>query len=202
MDLPKLRTTVLVFALAAASVLVVVLAAQKRDLLDRIDALNTRIRYPFEGLYLPAVAMPVVAGDTVVLGQASPGHVQVLFVFSTSCQYCKASLPAWKRIAAELAASDRAEVVGVSTDSVEPTRRYLVQHGIELPVVSFTDRRLLAMYRAGTTPQTLIIDADGRVGYSHLGAVTEPVVIDSILNAAATVAARALESRPNYKVAR
>jgi len=132
MDLPKLRTTVLVFALAAASVLVVVLAAQKRDLLDRIDALNTRIRYPFAGLYVPAVAMPAVGGDTVVLGQPPPGHVQVLFVFSTSCQYCKASLPAWKQIAAELAASDRAEVVGVSTDSVEPTRRYLVQHGIAL----------------------------------------------------------------------
>ncbi|UCD24379.1 MAG: TlpA family protein disulfide reductase [Gemmatimonadota bacterium] len=140
--------------------------------------------------------------DYFVLVRPSVGHVQILFVFTTTCQYCKASLPAWKQIAAELAASERAEVVGVSIDSVEPTRRYLVEHGIELPVVSFTDRRLLALYRAGTTPQTLIIDADGRVGYSHLGAVTDPLVIDSILNAATTVAARVLVGRPNAATAR
>ena len=153
-------------------------------------------------MYVPAVTLSAVTGDSVLLGGPPLGHAQVLFVFSTTCQYCKASLPAWKQIAAELAASEGIQVVGVSIDSVEPTRRYLVEHGIELPVVSFTDRRLLAMYRAGTTPQTLITDADGRVGYSHLGAVTEPVVIDSILNATATVAARALEGRPNYETAR
>lgn len=202
MEHTKLRSIVILLALAVASSLVVVLALQKRDLLTRIDNLTERIRHPYVGMYVPAVTLSAVTGDSVLLGGPPLGHVQVLFVFSTSCQYCKASLPAWKQIAAELAASDRAEVVGVSTDSVEPTRRYLVQHGIELPVVSFTDRRLLAMYRAGTTPQTLIIDADGRVGYSHLGAVTEPVVIDSILNAAATAAARALEGRPNYETAR
>jgi peroxiredoxin len=202
MDVSRFRSTLLVTGLAAAAVLVVVLASQKRDLLDRIDALSTRIRYPFPGLYLPAVALPAVAGDTVVLGQASPGRAQVLFVFATTCQYCKASLPAWKQIAAQLAAIEQVEVVGISIDSVEPTRRYLAEHGIELPVVSFTEPRLLAMYRAGTTPQTLIIDADGRVGYSHLGAVTEPLVIDSILNAATTVAARVLEGRPNAATAR
>ena len=197
MDLTKVRTTVLALALTMASVLVVVLASQKRDLLDRMDALNTRIRHPFAGLYLPAVAMPSVVGDTVVLGQASLGHAQVLFVFSTSCEFCKASLPAWKQIAAELAASDRAEVVGVSIDSVEATRRYLAENGIELPVVSLTDQRLRALYRAGITPQTTIIDADGRVGYSHLGAVTDPLVIDSILSAATTAAAEVLEGHPN-----
>ena len=153
-------------------------------------------------MYVPAVTLPSVNGDTVLLGQAPPGQAQVLFVFSTTCEFCKASLAAWKQIAAELTAGERVEVVGVSIDSVEPTRRYLVEHGIQLPVVSLTDQRLRALYRAGTTPQTTIIDAEGRVGYSHLGAVTEPVVIDSILSAAATVAARALEGRPNYQTAR
>ena len=148
------------------------------------------------------MTLPSVSGDSVLLGQAPPGQVQLLFVFSTTCEFCKASLPAWKQIAAELAANERVEVVGISIDSVEPTRRYLAEHGIELPVVSFIEPRLLAMYRAGTTPQTLIIDADGRVGYSHLGAVTELLVIDSIINAATTVAARVLAGRPNAGAAR
>jgi peroxiredoxin len=202
MEYAKFRSVILVLALAVASSLVVVLALQKRDLLTRIETLTERIRDPYVGMYVPAVTLPSVTGDSVLLGGPSVGHVQILFVFTTTCQYCKASLPAWKQIAAELAASERAEVVGVSIDSVEPTRRYLVEHGIELPVVSFTDRRLLALYRAGTTPQTLIIDADGRVGYSHLGAVTDPLVIDSILNAATTVAARVLVGRPNAATAR
>ena len=202
MDLAKIRSMVLVVALTAAAVLVVALALQKRALLDRNENLTTRIRYPYPGLYVPAVTLPSVSGDSVLLGQAPPGQVQLLFVFSTTCEFCKASLPAWKQIAAELAANERVEVVGISIDSVEPTRRYLAEHGIELPVVSFIEPRLLAMYRAGTTPQTLIIDADGRVGYSHLGAVTELLVIDSIINAATTVAARVLAGRPNAGAAR
>ena len=202
MDLAKSRSMVLVLALTAALVLAVVLAQQKRALLDRNENLTTRIRYPYPGLYVPAVTLPSVSGDSVLLGQAPPGQVQLLFVFSTTCEFCKASLPAWKQIAAELAANERVEVVGISIDSVEPTRRYLAEHGIELPVVSFIEPRLLAMYRAGTTPQTLIIDADGRVGYSHLGAVTELLVIDSIINAATTVAARVLAGRPNAGAAR
>ena len=202
MEHAKLRSIILVLALAVASSLVVALALQKRDLMTRIDTLTERIRHPYVGMYVPAVTLSAVTGDSVLLGGPPGGHVQVLFVFSTSCQYCKASLPAWKQIGAQLAASEGAEVIGVSIDSVETTRRYLKENGIELPVVSLTDQRLRALYRAGTTPQTTVVDAEGKVGYSHLGAVTDPVVVDSILNAAATAAARALEGRPNYEAAR
>ncbi|KPJ92371.1 MAG: hypothetical protein AMS18_07540 [Gemmatimonas sp. SG8_17] len=197
MDLPKLRTRLLVVALTTASVLMLVLASQKRDLLDRIDLLTSRIRYPFPGMYVPTVALPSVTGDTVTLGHAPAGAVQVLFVFSTSCQYCKASMSAWKQIASQFAASEKVQVVGISMDSVEATERYLAGHGIEWPVVSLTDSRLRALYRVWVTPQTTIIDPDGRVGYTHLGAVTEPVVIDSILSATARVAARATDDRPD-----
>jgi len=109
--------------------------------------------------------------------------VQFLFVFSTTCEFCKTSLPGWKQIAGELAGNSQVGVVGISLDSVPATRRYVKQHGIELPVVSFTDRKLRALYRAWITPQTLILDADGRVSYARLGAVSDAAVIDSILDA-------------------
>ena len=147
MELTKLRSIVLVFALTAATVLMVALALQKRDLLARVEGLTTRIRDPYVGMYVPAVTLPSVSGDSVLLGQAPHGQVQVLFVFSTSCEFCKASLPAWKRIAGEFAANSQVEVVGISVDSVEATRRYVAEHGLELPVVSFTDRKLRALYR-------------------------------------------------------
>jgi cytochrome oxidase Cu insertion factor (SCO1/SenC/PrrC family) len=144
-----------VLALAVASSLVVVLALQKRDLVTRVETLTERIRHPYVGMYVPAVTLSAVTGDSVLLGGPPLGRVQVLFVFSTRCQYCKASLPAWKQIAAELAASERVEVVGVSLDSVDATRRYLGEHGIDLLVVSFT----------------------------RIGALTETGAIDSIIRA-------------------
>ncbi|UCD24386.1 MAG: TlpA family protein disulfide reductase [Gemmatimonadota bacterium] len=152
--------------------------------MTRIDTLTERIRHPYVGMYVPTVTLPAVTGDPVLLGGPPGGHVQVLFVFSTSCQYCKASLPAWKQIAAELAASEGAEVIGVSIDSVETTRRYLKENGIELPVVSLTDQRLRALYRAGITPQMLIVDARGRVSYARIGALTDGAAVDSVVDAA------------------
>jgi peroxiredoxin len=172
-----------VVVLTVAAILVVVLASQKRDLLAHIESLTTRIRDPYVSMYVPAVTLPSVSGDSVLLGEAPPGHAQVLFVFSTTCQYCKASLPAWKQIAAQLAAIEQVEVVGVSIDSVEATRRYVEEHGLSFPVVSFVERRLRALYRSNIVPQTLVIDADGRVQYARIGAVTETSAIDSIIQA-------------------
>jgi len=184
MDLAKFRSMVLVVVLTAAAVLMVALALQKRDLLARIEGLTTRTRDPYVGMYVPAVTLPSVNGATVLLGQAPPGQAhQVLFVFSTSCEFCKASLSAWKRIAGKFAGNSQVEVVGISVDSVQVTREYVEEYGLEFPVVSFTDRKLRALYRAGITPQTLIIDAEGKVGYVRVGAVTEAVVIDSIVEA-------------------
>ncbi len=66
-----------------------------------------QFRDPYVGMYVPAVTLPSVTGDSVLLGGPSVGHVQILFVFTTTCQYCKASLPAWKRIASELTAMEQ-----------------------------------------------------------------------------------------------
>ncbi len=184
MDVSKFRTMVLVVALTAATILVVVLALQKRDLVTRVETLTERIRHPYVGMYVPAVTLSAVTGDSVLLGGPPRGRAQVLFVFSTSCQYCKASLPAWKQIAAQLAASEGIEVVGVSIDSVETTRRYLKENGIELQVVSLTDQRLRALYRAGITPQIIMVDARGRVSYARIGALTDAAAVDSVVDAA------------------
>ncbi len=189
MDLSKFRSMVLVVALTAATVLMVALALQKRDLLARIEGLTTQIRDPYPGLYVPAVTLPSVSGDSVLLGKAPPGHVQVLFVFSISCEFCKASFAAWKRIAGELAVNAQVEVVGISVDSVEATRDYIEEHGLEFPVLSFTERRLRALYRTVAFPQSIVLNANGEVAYARLGSVTEAGAIDSIIQMSRSVGA-------------
>ena len=104
-------------------------------------------------------------------------------MFSTSCEFCKVTLPAWKRIAGTFAGNSQVKVVGISVDGVQVSREYVDEHGLEFPVVSFTDRKLRALYRAGITPQTLIVDAEGKVSFARIGAVTETGAVDSIIEA-------------------
>ncbi len=90
-------------------------------------------------------------------------------------------MPAWKQVAAELNHHSGVQVLGISTDSVRPTRSFVAEHDIRFPVVSLADRKLRMLYRSRVVPQTLLLDADGIVTYARLGAVKEDVVIDSVI---------------------
>ena len=195
MDISKLLSVILVVGLTVATGLVVVLALQKRQLLARIEELATRIRDPYVGMYVPSVSLPSVGGDTALIGQAHPGQVQLLFVFSTSCRYCKASLPAWKQIAREFSDDAGVVVVGISVDSVQVTREYAEEHELEFPVVSFTGPRLRALFHTVAFPQSIVVDAEGEVQYARLGAVTEGSAIDSIIQMSRSLASRAHAAR-------
>ena len=140
-----------------------------------------RARDPYPGFYVPAIDAATLAGDTVRLGECAPRRIQLLFVFSTTCDFCRASLTAWKTIASELRDDSGVEIYGISVDSVEATRAFLAQHDIEFPVVSFAERKVRALYRSGIVPQTVVLDAEGMVRYARLGAITEAVVVDSVL---------------------
>ena len=184
----KLLTFVLVASLVAASGLVVKLSMQQRALVDRVRELTTRVRDPYVGFYVPAVTLRSVAGDSVRLGEVPGGNAQVLLVFSTTCRFCRASLSEWKRMVSQFRGPSGVEILGVSVDSAEETQQYLVDHHLEFPVVSFTDRRLTALYRSNVLPQTLVIDEQGKVQYAHLGALTEASVTDSIIRVVRDVA--------------
>ena len=187
----KLLTFVLVASLVAASGLVVKLSMQQRALLDRVSTLTTRVRDPYVGFYVPAVTLRSVAGDSVRLGQVPSGSAQVLLVFSTTCQFCLASLREWKRIVSQLRGPTGVEILGVSVHSAEATQQYLVEHHLEFPVVNLTDGKLTALYRSNVLPQTLVIDEQGKVQYAHLGALTETSVTDSIIRVVRAVASGA-----------
>ena len=191
MRFSKVLTSVLVAALVAASGLVVKLSMQQRTLVDRVRELTTRVRDPYVGFYVPAVTLRSVTGNSVRLGEVPSGNAQVLLVFSTTCRFCRASLPEWKRMVSQLRGPTGVEILGVSVDSAEVTRQYLVEHHLEFPVVSFTDQKLRALYRSNLMPQTLVIDAQGKVQYAHLGALTETSVTDSIMRVVRDVASGA-----------
>ncbi|MBV9109632.1 MAG: TlpA family protein disulfide reductase, partial [Gemmatimonadetes bacterium] len=110
---------------------------------------------------------------------------QVLFVYTTTCPYCKATLPAWKRITAvaDTMTAAKAQVYGVSLDSADVTRRYAQANALPYPTVRFPEERYVSMYRASAVPLTLVLDERGRTVYAHVGEISAPAVIDSVLDA-------------------
>jgi len=166
-------------ALASAIALVVALGLQNRSLKERHRELTRLYRGPYPGLYLPAFDAVTIDGDSLRIGEPPDGMSQTLFFFTTTCPHCRATVPAWKQIAASVNA------VGVQLDSSHLAQDYVRDHGLQFPVVHSSDRRLLRVYRVVGVPLTVVVDASGRVTYSHRGRITDQAVVDSVLAEAA-----------------
>ncbi|HEU4456290.1 MAG TPA: TlpA disulfide reductase family protein [Longimicrobium sp.] len=176
-------------ALLAASLLVVVLGVQKRRLDNEVGDLRVQVtralREPVRGMYMPAFNTATLDGRAATIGSAPGEGRQVLFVYTTTCRFCLASLPSWKQIAGTLdtLSAARAEVYGVSLDSVEVTRKYAQRHALPYPTVRFPDDKVTSMYRAAAVPVTLVLDEQGRTLYSRVGQLSEPAAVDSVIAA-------------------
>jgi len=111
-------------ALAIAALLVVFLAFQNRTLREELRTLRRRAERPYPGLVVPTFRAVTLVGDSVMIGEGVPGVRQVLFIFNTTCGFCRGTLPYWSSIADELVTEERreVEVYGMSVDSQAETR--------------------------------------------------------------------------------
>jgi peroxiredoxin len=183
------QSRLLTFALVAALGLSVVLVQQSRKQRAQIATLRLERELPHSGQWVPAVRTVTVTGDSVTLGGAPGGRRQLLFLFTTTCQFCRQSLPAWKEIAARVQREHGAsvEVLGVALDSVPLAAPYAATHRLPYPVTHFPSARMSRVYAARAVPVTVVIDSAGRIAYARARAVTTPEAIDSIVAAAAGV---------------
>lgn len=167
--------------LAVSTLLVVVLAASHRDLSNRHEELLRLATQPHPGMYVPAFDAATVDGDTVRIGEARPGQRQLLYFLTTSCPYCRASIPAWKELTRW--APDDISVVAVALDSAHLVEAYRRQQGLELPIIVLSDRRLRALYRVNRVPLTMVVDESGRVLAARIGELSGSAAVDSIRRA-------------------
>jgi peroxiredoxin len=181
--------------IAVATILVVILAMRVRTLNRVNEDLYRRLSRPHTGMFVPAFSASTTDGGTVSVGSPRVGK-QVLFLFNSTCPYCRASIPAWTRLGADLeAAAGRGAAIGVSLDGPDTTRAYAARHALRYPVAVFPDGRTAALYRAGSVPVTMVVDSTGRVVYTHIGALNEGPAVDSV-RAAAGLAATPMAPRP------
>lgn len=178
----------LVLGLGLAAALVVILGLLNRvgDLRAEYAKVRRRLAALHEGAFVPSLRLATIGGDSVTLGEPTEAGRQLVFVFNTRCPFCKATLPAWDSLADSVRRLDRGiQVLGLAIDSVGKVRSYVAANRLGYPMVSLTTVREVALYRAGTVPQTVVIGHGGRVRFATVGQLVSSAVLDSVYRALA-----------------
>ncbi|MHB1225163.1 MAG: peroxiredoxin family protein [Gemmatimonadaceae bacterium] len=142
------------------------------------------------GDHVPALATRSTAGDSILVGHSTEAERQIVILLSSTCPFCRETLPFWKRMAAGLGATADAgssapapAMVALTADSVAAARAYVDSNQLPFPLVPLTDVRTAALYKAFVVPQTLVIDGTGRVLFARHGVVNTDAAVDSVMAA-------------------
>lgn len=174
-------------ALALAAVLLVaILTLQNRALRRQLSVARSKLVLPHVGMVVPGFRGTSLTGESIAVAEPAPDERQVLLIFTTTCAFCMQALPTWQRIEQALSSdtSATARVIGISLDSLEQTREYVRVNSLRFPVLLLTDERTRAVYRMKAVPITMVLDGDGRVLHTRMGAPLGDQAVDSILAAA------------------
>lgn len=184
------------YAVAVAALAgVLLLARQNRQLGNRLTAALQKIGFPYAGMDVPAFTTTTLDADTVTVGAGPEDSRDVLFLFTTTCEYCRASVPAWSEVAESLATIPSAEVFGVALDSADLVRPYAEEHGMSFPLLRFPNDKLPRMYGGRLVPTTIVLDGGGRVLWARVGELDRTTALDSVLGAARVFPRQATENR-------
>src|SRR6266850_4315824 len=137
-------------ALVLESALMMVLVHRLQNLSIEYQKLHLLSVLPHPGTVVPTFRTAALSGDSVTVGEAPDSNVgQLIFIFNTTCPYCKATIPVWKAMADSVARLERrVMVLAISLDSVSITRQYTRTHDLRYLVVTFPQRKLERLYRS------------------------------------------------------
>jgi peroxiredoxin len=76
----------------------------------------------------------------------------------------------------------RVQVLAISLHPADTTRRYVAEHALRYPVLTFPQAKLERLYRAVAVPQTVVLDWRGTVLYAKTGTL-DPASRDSVYGA-------------------
>lgn len=164
-----------VLALVGSSVLVVTLARQNRELRRQVGRLRLREQSLHQGLVVPSFRTLTLEGDSVFIADSATHGRDVLFIFTTTCGFCRQAIPSWKAIAQRVPALrvPHVRVFGVSLDPDSTTAAFAATNALGFAVIRFPDEKTAAIYRARAVPVTAVVDYQGRVLYGRPGVPSE-----------------------------
>ena len=132
------------------------------------------------GAPAPDVAVQLLNGSTLSLSQLE-GQVVLVNFWATWCPPCRVEMPGFQRVW-EARHDDGFEIVGLSTDrlSNEQIEWFLEQRGIRYMVGRATSYSVQAFGGAQTLPTSYLIDAEGRIRKTVVGAYEEAELVADV----------------------
>lgn len=154
------KAILLVLLVTALLGLNVALVVQNRSL--KASAGGSRSITLAAGKVLPPLTGKDTQGRDLTFDYGKDPRKTLLLVFSPRCGYCTDNMPNW-RAAAQNVDANAFRVVAVST-LPEGAGEYVSKHGLTgVPVVAEPDPKNRVAYEMNLTPQTVLLDAGGRV---------------------------------------
>jgi len=96
----------------------------------------------------------------------------LLFITSTKCPWCESTLPTWREIA-ETVKGKSVQAISLSIDSKGEIESYIKNRSLNFDVLNFPDTSVQQVYKAYSTPQTILVKQGGRVEKVWMGALSE-----------------------------
>jgi hypothetical protein len=152
----------LVVVLGAVLMLVNVMLVEQNKKLKVLASRPDRALEVKPGTALPPLEGLDISGATNSVRYGQDLRKTVLLILSPRCQVCDGNMPNWKAIINGL---DRRSfrLAAVSLQS-EGFRAYLSRHGVDnIPTLTKLDPKQMVAYNLALTPQTILIDSDGKV---------------------------------------
>lgn len=167
-----LSSALLLMCAVAVAYLIYALASENRDLKAQIAQMQQGA--PADGLQagdsLADVPLTSLSGDVSTLSGLVDGGGVVVFL-TTTCPYCKQTLPVWERLAERYAAAG-VPFAAVSFHDRAATEAYAAAESVGFPLWVLDTPEDAAAVRVPSVPFTAIVGPEGAVVRAWLGPIT------------------------------
>lgn len=161
------KKTVILFVLLVSALLLLnaSLIIQNRSLRASVGTRST-VLHP--GNIVPSLSGTDLDGKDFTLSYNNDPRKVVLLVFSPRCGFCTRNMPNWKALLQSLdRQSYRIVAVSIISDGV---KEYVSQQKLtDVPIIAEVDPKSRVSYEMNETPETILIDSDGKVEKLWIG---------------------------------
>lgn len=157
------KSAIIIFLLTALCLLVlnVILLKQNQEMKAQLTK-HTSSPELTTGTQLPSLRGRGVDGKEMQVSFGKDPRKSVLLVFAPECQFCERNMSVWKQILDNINKSSF-RVTAVSLSSQNLTN-YIAAHQLNaIPVLTDVNLQDRESYKLASVPQTIFIDANGRV---------------------------------------
>ena len=167
----------------ALSACCVVLLAANIALIHQNSQLKAQLSLPppvmeaAAGAQVPDLRGVDLEGKPVEVLYGKDSRKVLVLVFSPTCPFCDQNWPKWQQVISSL---DRSAVRPVLVDVTSTTTAgFVSQHQLSsLPVILKADPRATVDYRMHLTPQTILVDPNGKVEKVWTGVLNDSSLAD------------------------